>query len=234
MHAGGMPRIPRLSLPGVPLHVVQRGNNRQVVFFTDADYAFYLDTLFDSAARCDVSVHAYVCMTNHVHLLITPGLEGSASKLMQRLGSLYTANVNSLYQRTGSLWEGSFKSSLIDSGQYLLACHRYIELNPVRAGMVTHPANYRWSSYCHNAVGLGEFSIRPHAEWVALGPDASTRRLRHAELVASGLTDADLERMRYGSRKGLPTGSTGFKAEVEAVLAVRLTDGHRGRPRKGL
>lgn len=223
-----------MSLPGVPSHVVQRGNNRQAVFFHPADYRFYLDTLFDSAARYGVSVHAFVCMTNHVHLLVTPWDEQALSRTMQRLGSMYTATVNRRHGRTGSLWDGRFKSSLVDSERYLMACYRYIELNPVRAGLVGHPRDYRWSSYSHNAERLSGFPIHPRPEWLALGPDSPTRRRRHAELVASGLTGADLERLRYGLRKGVPTGSKRFKAEIEQALAVRIGSGRRGRPKKGL
>lgn len=138
-----MPRIPRLVLPGVPLHVVQRGNNRQAVFFEAGDYRLYLDTLFESAQRYDVSIHAYVCMTNHVHLLLTPWDKAAVSRMMQRLGSTYTAVINATYRRSGSLWEGRFKSSLVDSENYVLACYRYIELNPVRARMVAYPSEKR-------------------------------------------------------------------------------------------
>jgi len=229
-----MPRIPRLSIPGVPLHVVQRGNNRQSVFFRETDYDAYLNALFESALRYDVSVHAYVCMTNHVHLLVTPWEGCAASRMMQRLGSTYTAGINAVYCRSGSLWEGRFKSSLVDSERYLLACYRYIELNPVRAGMVRHPAEYCWSSYRHNAMDLSEYPIRPHAQWLALGRDAADSRARYKALVAEGLGDNHLEEFRFATRKGLPTGSTRFKTEIEVTLARRIGNGRRGRPKKGL
>ena len=154
-----MPRIPRLSVPGIPLRIVQRGNNRQAVFFQEKDYIVWLGTLFESAIRYEVSVHAWVCMTNHVHLLATPWEEGAASRMMQRLGATYTASINVNYRRSGSLWEGRFKSSLVDCERYVLACYRYIELNPVRAGMVVCPSGYRWSSYRHNAIRLGDYPI---------------------------------------------------------------------------
>ena len=121
-----MPRIQRLAVPGVALHVVQRGNNRQAVFFHEADYISYLDLAFESAGRYGVSIHAFVCMTNHVHILLTPWDEDSVSRLMQRLGALYTSGINAVYRRTGSLWEGRFKSSLVDSERYVLACYRYV------------------------------------------------------------------------------------------------------------
>lgn len=231
---GCMPRIQRLTVPGVALHVVQRGNNRQAVFLHESDYFSYLDLLFESADRYEVSVHAYVCMTNHVHILLTPWDEGSVSLLMQRLGALYTSGINSVYRRTGSLWEGRFKSSLVDSDRYVLSCYRYIELNPVRAGMVVHPGDYRWSSYRHHAESLGDYPIRPHSEWLALGSDTGERRRSYSELVAEGLKKEDLELFRRCAHKGLPAGSDGFKLEIETALATRIGDGKRGRPRKGL
>jgi putative transposase len=216
------------------LHVIQRGNNRQAVFFHETDYVAYLDLLFESAARYEVSMHAFVCMTNHVHILMTPWSNTSASRMMQKLGASYTAGINSVYRRTGSLWEGRFKSSLVDSERYVLTCYRYIELNPVRAGMVRHPSDYRWSSYRHHAMGLSEYSIRPHAEWLALGANPDDRRARYTELVEQGMSDEELETFRRCARKGLPTGSKRFKAEVEKALAKRIGDGRRGRPKKGL
>jgi putative transposase len=211
---------------------VQRGNNRQTVFFHESDYTAYLDALFESAYRYDISVHAWACMTNHVHLLVTPWADGSASRMMQRLGSTYSAGINSSYGRSGSLWEGRFKSSLVESAFYVLACYRYIELNPVRAKMVVHPAEYRWSSYRHNAVGVDEYPIRRHAEWLALGTNDAKRRVGYARLVAEGLRRDQLESIRYGTRKGMPTGSDRFKREIESTLARKLGSGRRGRPPK--
>lgn len=216
------------------MHVVQRGNNRQAVFFRDADYVSYLDRLFESAERYDVSVHAFVCMTNHVHILLTPWSDGSASRLIQRLGGSYAARINSLYRRTGSLWEGRFRSSLVDSESYVLACYRYIELNPVRAGMVEHPSEYRWSSYRHHAVRTGEHPIRPHPEWLALAGNSELRRQRYANLVADGLSVDEVETIRRCARKGLPAGSERFRVKIENAMARRIGDGRRGRPRKGL
>jgi putative transposase len=146
----------------------------------------------------------------------------------------YTAGINSVYRRTSSLWEGRFKSSLAVSEQYVLACYRYIELNPVRAGMVCHPSDYRWSSYRHHAAGLSEYPILPHSEWLALGVDRAMRHKRYAELVDDGMTGEELETFRRCARKGLPTGSVRFNSEIEQALARRLGDGRRGRPKKGL
>jgi putative transposase len=233
-HAGNMPRVPRLSLPGFPLHVVQRGNNRQDVFFHQSGYTFYLDKLFESANLYDVSVHAYVCMTNHVHILATPVDKNGISQMMQRLGSMYTAGVNALNRRTGSLWEGRFRSSLIDSDRYCLACYRYIELNPVRAGLVDHPADYRWSSYRSNALGKRGYPLQLHPEWLALGHTRKQCRKRYADLVDEQLSPELMGHVRYGVRKGLPTGSSQFKTKIEQALNIRLSTGRCGRPKKGL
>ncbi|MGC2047550.1 MAG: transposase, partial [Gallionella sp.] len=148
-----MARLPRFVLPGQPQHVIVRGNNRSEIFCADADYRFYLEKLQLACDKHGCDLHAYVLMTNHVHLLITPHEEQSLSKALQMLGRYYVQYYNHCYQRTGTLWEGRYKATLIDSEAYLLTCMRYIELNPVRAGMVAHPSEYPWSSYHHNALG---------------------------------------------------------------------------------
>ena len=148
-----MPRKPRMYLPGVPCHIVQRGNNRDVCFYSEQDYQFYLECLKSACKRYRVAVHAYVLMTNHVHLLMQPEDEAGISRVMQSLGRRYVQYINHTYRRSGTLWEGRYKSSLINAEEYLLACYRYIELNPVRANMVSHPADYRWTSYRFNGQG---------------------------------------------------------------------------------
>lgn len=144
-----MPRRARLSLPGIPWHIIQRGNSRSVCFYDEEDCRRYLDELSELAPRFGCAVHAYVLMTNHVHLLLTPVREDSAALLMKHLGQHYVQYVNRVYRRSGTLWEGRFRSCLTQSEDYVLACYRYIELNPVRAGMVRHPGDYRWSSAWH-------------------------------------------------------------------------------------
>lgn len=225
-----MPRIARLSLPGVPMHVVQRGNNRQACFFHPSDYHFYLESLFVCATRFQVDVHAYVLMTKHVHLLVTPSEKLGVSRMMQLLGATYVADINALYRRTGSLWEGRFKSSLVESEKYCLACYRYIELNPVRAGMYSDPGDYEWSSFRVNALGAESPGIRPHEQWLALGKDDTERCARYRALVHEAINPEGDKKIRYGVRKGLPTGSTRFKAQIEETLDRRLGDGRRGRP----
>jgi putative transposase len=148
-----MPRRPRITLPGVPLHLIQRGNNRQACFFADEDYLAYLGWLEGYVREGDCAIHAYVLMTNHVHLLLTPQTSRGAGELMKRLGQRYVQYINRTYRRSGTLWEGRFRSYLTQEGGYVLGCYRYIELNPVRANMVEHPAEYPWSSYRANAQG---------------------------------------------------------------------------------
>ena len=146
-----MPGRPRIVLPGTPLHLIQRGNNRQACFYTEEDYLLYLDWLKEFAEKCECSVHAYVLMTNHVHLSITPYNKDSAGVMMKRLGQRYLQYINRTYRRSGTLWEGRFRSCFTQEENYILACYRYIELNPVRASIVEHPAEYRWSSFRANA-----------------------------------------------------------------------------------
>jgi len=163
-----MPRKPRMYLAGVPCHVVQRGNNRDACFFTDDDYRFYLDVLADACRRYRVDVHAYVLMTNHVHLLLTPRAVDGVSRVMQSLGRRYVQYVNRTYRRCGTLWESRYKASLVDADRYLMALYRYIELNPVAAGMQSHPGDYPWSSFRCNAWGRLNHLICPHSLFLGL------------------------------------------------------------------
>ena len=170
-----MPRIARLRAADIPLHVVQRGNNRGACFFAESDYLVYRAQLSELAERFKCAVHAYVFMTNHVHLLLTPTDPDGASKLMKHLGQRYVQYVNRRYSRTGTLWEGRFHSCIVQAEAYLLSCQRYIELNPVRAGMVRDPAEYRWSSYAANALGAEDELVKPHATMLALSTNEQRR-----------------------------------------------------------
>jgi putative transposase len=175
-----MARLSRFVLPGQPQHIIQRGNNRQNVFFAEDDYRFYLEKLADACRKYDCRLHSYVLMTNHVHLLITPMTETGIGKVMQSLGRSYVQYVNFRHRRTGTLWEGRYRATLLDSERYLLTCHRYIELNPVRAGMVADPAAYPWSSYRHNALGeptLEEIRQATNKAWI-LGDDRFRDRIQ--------------------------------------------------------
>lgn len=171
-----MPRPIRYDVVGVPQHVIQRGVNRQRTFFSRRDCHRYLGWLARAARDCACDVHAYVLMTNHVHLLVTPHLPMAIAELMQSLGRRYVPYVNHVRGRTGTLWEGRYKASLVATGSYLWACYRYIELNPVRAGLVRHPADFRGSSYRANALGEPDALVTPHAAYFALGRDAEERR----------------------------------------------------------
>ncbi len=153
-----MPRKARFNLLGVPQHVIQRGNNREPCFFSEADYIRYLEDLQTAADKHECHIHAYILMTNHVHILVTPFKDMGISLMMQSLGRCYVKYINHAYQRTGTLWEGRYKASLVDSERYLLTCMQYIESNPVRASMVEHPGDYRWSSYSYNAYGRTSFN----------------------------------------------------------------------------
>ena len=203
-----MPRAPRLELPGVPLHVVQRGNNRAACFFGEVDRRFYLQCLAKSAARTDCAIHAYVLMTNHVHLLVTPGAPGSVAALLQDIGRRYVRVINTIHGRTGTLWEGRFKSSLVDSERYLLTCHRYIELNPVRAGIAAHPSAYPWSSHAHYAAGRRDDLITEHAAFLALGATPAERRAAFRELFLEELDGKTLAQIREAVNAGCPLGSS--------------------------
>ena len=170
-----MPRQPRFQLPGMPQHVIQRGNNRAACFFDQADYNHYLQSLHEACKRYGCKLHAYVLMTNHVHLLMTPEADGAISSVMQSTGGRYVKYINKFYERTGGLWEGRYKASLVQTERYLLTCYRYIEMNPVRAGMVSHPAEYQWSSYRANSQEEENDILTPHEEYLRLGKNPRER-----------------------------------------------------------
>lgn len=224
-----MPRRARLTLPGVPHHVVQRGHNREATFFDDVDYQTYLDDLRQGAERYGCAVHAYVLMTNHVHLLLTPAEPGSLSRLMRYLGSRYVHYVNYVYQRSGTLWEGRFKSCMVDADNYLLSCYRYIEMNPVRAGMVQQPNAYRWSSYAHHALGATNELIQDHPAYQALGQTDAQQCENYQALFQNPLDELTLTEIRSALNQGLVLGTEQFKDEVEAATARRVRAGRPGR-----
>lgn len=227
-----MPRKPRFFLPDVPNHVVQRGRNRDPIFFESSDYYFYLDKLREALDKYQVSLHAYVLMTNHVHLLISAPTENAISQLMQFVGRHYVPYVNKKYGFSGSLWEGRFKSSLIESERYLLACMRYIELNPVRAKMVYAPEDYVYSSYHANALSEPNILITPHDEFTKLSDNPIVRGQCYAEFFNQALSDDLQENIRSGTASGTPVGSEYFKEKIESTLGRKVGQAHRGRPRK--
>ena len=202
-----MPRPPRLVLPSVPLHIIQRGNNRIPCFASRNDYLVYLDMLRECAYDCGCAVHAYVLMTNHVHLLLSPDDDDGVSTMMQRLGRRYVLYFNRRHARTGTLWEGRFRSSLVQDERYLMICHRYIELNPVRAHMAHVPSDYQWSSHLANAFGQQNSLLTPHVVYTRLGGDPMTRQSAYRDLFTEALSDDDLHQVRQAGNRNRPLGA---------------------------
>jgi putative transposase len=227
-----MARLPRFTIPGQPQHVIVRGNNRSEIFRADADYRFYLEKLQAACEKHGCDIHAYVLMTNHVHLLVTPQAEHGVGKAMQTLGRYYVQYYNYCYQRTGTLWEGRYKATLIDSEHYLLTCMRYIELNPVRAGMVAHPSEYPWSSYRRNAQGLPDELVTPHAEYRRLGKSDVDRMSAYRQLFKHHISEASLGELRQATNKAWVLGSDRFKRRVQQQLDRRVEPAARGGDRK--
>jgi len=227
-----MPRRSRLILPEVPLHIIQRGNNRQACFFVDDDYQCYLEWLEKYAKETGCDIHSYVLMTNHVHLLITPQQKNSAGQLMKKLGQRYVQYINRTYRRSGTLWEGRFRSCLTQEKSYVLGCYRYIELNPVRANMVEHPAEYRWSSYRTNAQGELSKLITPHSLYEAMGKDEITRKAGYRELFRSHLETEFIAKIRTATNGNYVLGSSKFQRQIAKTLGRRVTKGKPGRPKK--
>lgn len=217
-----MPRRLRAQPLGIPLHIIKRGNNRQACFYADEDYQFFLHHLGELAMRFKCEVHAYVLMTNHFHLLITPYMGRGASLLMKLLGQRYVQYVNKTYRRCGTLWDGRFRSSLVQSTRYVLACYRYIEMNPVRASMARHPGEYPWSSHAANAEGKQVKWLVPHGEYLALGLTEETRRAAYRGLFASELDPILLRGIRGAAHAGYAIGSQRFRTEIEAALKERM------------
>lgn len=226
-----MPRRPRINTPNIPQHVVQRGINREPCFFAEEDYHCYRHWLQKSAADWHCAIHAYVLMTNHVHLLVTADRPDGIAKLMQSIGRRYVQYINRSYHRTGSLWEGRFKSSLVQVEEYLLTCMRYIELNPVRANMVNDPAQYRWSSYRHNGLGQTDERITPHPLYLELGKNEADRLAAYRSLFRSELDDEALTDIRLALAQGQPLGSERFSEIMCAAVGVRRAQRRPGRPK---
>lgn len=223
-----MARLPRNCYPGIAQHIIQRGNNRHVCFAANEDYAAYAQWLYKFSRQYHVAVHAWVFMTNHVHLLVTPDTPDGVSRMMQSIGREYVRYFNYRYKRTGTLWEGRFKSCVVDADNYLLICQRYIELNPVRAGMVSTPDEYIWSSYQSNGVGRTIKLCTPHRVYTELGCTTRERLLAYRELFKLTV-DADiLDCIRHATNKGMAIGNNKFKAEIEHLTGRRVTALKRG------
>ena len=226
-----MPRRERNYLPGYPYHIVQRGNNREVTFIQPDDYAFYLGLWEACSKRYGIAIHAYCLMTNHIHFIATPDSSTALSKAMQVVGSRYAYHINRTYGRSGTLWEGRHRSSLIDSGAYLLRCYRYVELNPVRAGLVRRPEEYKWSSYGSNAWGDDSW-ITHHDEYINLGRTRESRCLAYRSLFLSELDKDDLILIRKSAHYCQPIGSDRFCRQIEEKYGLTPGYKRRGRPGK--
>ena len=225
-----MARLPRLIVPEYPMHLVVRGNDRQDIFRSEGDRVFFHRCLVEVTRRHQVEVHAYVLMSNHVHLLATGQALNSLAKVIQGMGRRYVSYFNYLHGRTGTLWEGRFHSSLVQEDRYFLACHRYIEMNPVRAKLVERPGEYRWSSFGFNRMGKADDLVTPHSVYLSLGSTEARRQGAYGYMFDKGLADEDS--IRDALRRGVPLGDRQFCKEIEAISGRRVLPRPRGRPRK--
>jgi putative transposase len=228
-----MARMPRIIVPGQALHIIKRGNNRQATFFSDEDYLKYLDTLGQLSEQYGCSIHAYVLMSNHIHMLATPSHKDSMPLMMQGIGRTYVRYVNGKYRRSGTLWEGRYKSALIDSERYLLICSRYIELNPVRAGMVTGPGQYRWSSYRTNSLGRADRYVTPHALYQRLGLNPVARCQAYRALFNTDISEEALGLIREYTQQCTIVGDNRFQGKIKNMLGRRVMKHGHGGDRKG-
>jgi len=227
-----MARQPRLILPQQPHHVLQRGNDNQRIFREDEDYVRFLGWLRECARSCRVAIHAYVLMPNHLHLLATPADEDGLGALMQKVGRLYVPWYNAKYGRSGTLFQGRFRASIVDAEQFFLGCVRFIELNPVRSGLVTAPLDYPWSSYAHHAGVRPDGLITDHIKYWGLGNTPFQREAAYIHLVEQGLASDELDAINAAVEKGAPLASHAFQAALEQETKRRILPAKRGRPAK--
>jgi len=227
-----MARHPRLIFPEVAVHIIQRGNNRNACFRGDSDYLTYLAYLRHLSRKYQCEVHAYCLMTNHVHLLLTPNAAGACGVLMRDLGRCYVRYFNRRYARSGTLWEGRFRSCIAESPQYVLACYRYIELNPVRAGMVSHPGEYPWSSHSVNSGVQIDALVEPHCEFLALAADPGGRRAAYVGLFEEHFEQDLLRSIRDATNGGYPLASEAFKSRLATTTGCR-TERRKPGPQVG-
>jgi len=227
-----MARLPRYVLPGFPQHVIQRGNNRQQILFDEADYWFLWERIQLAADKFGCDVHAYVLMPSHFHLLLTPRQENGIGKLMQYVGRYYVQYFNQRHERTGTLWEGRYRATLLEPGTFLLLCSRYLELNPVRAGFVDDPQSYDWSSYGFNATGREDPLITPHPEYRKLGSSSKARQKAYRKNFSSPIAEEMLTRIRDATNKAWVLGGTSFCRDIEGRLNRRTTPRPRGGDRR--
>lgn len=226
-----MPRRARTYMGGMPYHLVQRGNNREACFIEPENYQYYLELWERISREKSVAVHAYCLMTNHIHFLVTPQDAAGISRTMKAVGSRYAQYINKRYRRTGTLWEGRHRASLVQEDKCLLSCYRYIELNPVRAGLVGRPETYRWSSYGANGWGDAQW-LTPHREYLQLGNSVESRCHAYRELFRYQLSEADLHKFREAAHYCQPVGDDRFRNQIEQRYGIKLGRMARGRPKK--
>lgn len=224
-----MARLPRYFVPDTPQHVIQRGNNRQAIFHTPADLAFFTECLLFAMRRQRVAIHAYVFMTNHVHLLVTPETATSLPLAMQSLGRVYVRYFNSTRERTGALWDGRYRATVVETDRYLLACMRYIEQNPVRAGMVSRPERYPWSSHRANGFGMRDPLVTPHPSYRTLAVSPAARRANYLALFCQPVADEETRAIRDATQHAWALGDAAFRASVQCH-GRRADPVRRGRP----
>lgn len=227
-----MPRRPRIVFNNSTVHLVQRGNNRSACFFADEDYTFYLDQLALACKTHAIDLHAYVLMSNHVHLLLSAADGQAPSRMMKQLGQRYVQYINRTYRRSGTLWEGRFRSCILGEENYVMGCYRYIELNPVRAGTVEHPGDYRWSSYHANALDESSPLLVPHPFMQALGVNELEKKNAYRELFSHHLDNGLMDEIRSTTNGNLVLGSERFQRQIGDALKLRTWRGKAGRPKR--
>ncbi len=225
-----MARLPRLTLPGYPHHVIQRGNNRQPIFASHANYEDLLGLLSENASRFGVAIHAYVLMSNHFHLLATPSSAEGLPQMMQAVGRRYVRHFNDGQGRSGTLWEGRYKSTLIQTERYLLACMVYSDLNPVRAGLVTQARDYPWSSHAHYIGLRNDPLLTPHSLYWELGNTPFAREAAYGELVQAGISPATQAALTQSTLHGWALGEPDFVADLQKRTQRRVSQAAAGRP----
>ena len=226
-----MARLARLTVADYPHHVIQRGNNRQSIFLDDADRRFMLDLLLEKASALGVAIHAYVLMDNHFHLLATPRDSDGLPKMMQGVGRQYVRYFNKRYRRSGTLWEGRYRSNLIDSEAYLLTCMAYIELNPVRAGMVERAQDFPWSSHAHYAGTRADRLLSPPSTYWSLGNTPFAREAAYIEFVNAGVKPEQQKALTDSALHGWALGGAGFMQNLQKLTSRRINIAHAGRPK---
>lgn len=227
-----MARPPRITIPAYPHHIIQRGNNRAATFFADDDYRYFLECLRQAKVKCRCRIYAYVLMTNHFHLLVEPAEVGDLGRFMQSVGRRYVRYVNETYRRTGTLWDGRFKSAAVSRDEYLIACSRYIELNPVRAGLVTHPRDYRWSSYQRRALGASDRLLDEDPWYNGLGTTERDKQERYRQWIDAQVSEREWDEIRQATQRGRLIGRETFQKQMEAMTGRHLVGEARGRPKK--